>query len=106
MVRLFAVAAVLAITASAPAAASSYAATPITPAAPGRLNLADISWQCGPAACQGSSEDSRPLVLCQGLASRTGRLTAFLVDGRAFGPTELAQCNAKARGSAPLARAN
>ncbi|MCA1654175.1 MAG: hypothetical protein ABR588_03475 [Sphingomicrobium sp.] len=92
----------------APAAAfaASYSATPVVRGAPARVNAADISWACGPDACQGSSEESRPLVLCQDLASRTGRLTSFLVNGSAFTPAELDRCNAKAHGAAPVARAN
>ncbi|MEG3154222.1 CC_3452 family protein [Sphingomonas sp. RB1R13] len=88
------------------ASATIYAAVPITHAPLGRIMASDISWYCGSDACQGSSEESRPLVLCQGLAARTGRLASFLADGRAFSPTELDRCNSRARGPAPLARAN
>ncbi|MEO5640266.1 MAG: hypothetical protein ABIQ98_00695 [Sphingomicrobium sp.] len=90
----------------AAALASSFAATPVTtPSAP-RILASDISWACGPDACLGSTDESRPLVLCQDLASRAGRLTSFVTDGRAFTPAQLDKCNAKARGAAPLARAN
>lgn len=86
--------------------ASSYAAVPVTRAPVSRIIASDISWNCGSDACQGSSEESRPLVLCQGLAARTGRLSSFLADGRAFSPTELDRCNSRARGPAPVARVN
>ncbi len=88
------------------AEAASYAATPVQRSASVRLIAPDISWACGPDACQGSTDESRPLVLCQELASRTGRIAAFLVNGRAFSATELDRCNVKAGGSTPLARAN
>jgi len=92
--------------APAAALASTYAATPVTRGVQGRIISSDISWTCGPDACLGSTEDSRPLVLCQGLASRTGRLAGFVADGRAFSPSELDRCNARAKGAAPVARAN
>lgn len=91
---------------SSAALAGSYAAVPVTRSTQARINAADISWSCGPDACQGSTEESRPLVLCQDLASRAGRLTSFVAEGRAFSPTDLDRCNARARGAAPLARAN
>lgn len=88
------------------ASAASYAAVPITHAPTGRIIAEDISWACGADACQGSTDYGRPLVLCQGLASHTGRLASFLADGRALSATELDRCNSRARGPAPLARAN
>ena len=78
------------------AAASSYSATPATPAS-GRFIARDIVWNCGPAACQGASEESRPVVLCQSLAKHAGRIENFLVDGRAFSAAELGQCNSVAK---------
>ena len=65
----------------------------------------------GPAAadaCQGSTDASRPLVLCQDLAKRAGRLESFIADGRALGAAELDKCNASAKDGAPqaLAKAN
>jgi hypothetical protein len=88
----------LALTAFAalPAAAASYSATLASPAG-GRLIARDIVWNCGPAACQGATEESRPLVLCQALAKRAGRIDSFLVDGRAFAAAELERCNAFAK---------
>jgi hypothetical protein len=82
--------------AAAPVAASNYAATPAAPAST-RFVTGDITWNCGPAACQGSTEESRPLVLCQSLAKRAGRIDTFTVDGRAFSAAELQQCNAAAK---------
>jgi hypothetical protein len=84
--------------AAAPAAAANYSATLETPAA-GRFIARDISWNCGPAACQGATEESRPVVLCQSLAKQAGRIESFVVDGRAFTPAELDRCNASAKAS-------
>jgi hypothetical protein len=81
---------------AAPASAGSYSARPMTPAN-GKLITRDIVWNCGPAACQGSTQDSRPAVLCQSLAKRTGLIESFLVDGRAFSAAELDRCNASAK---------
>jgi hypothetical protein len=82
--------------AAAPAAAANYSATLAKPAT-GRFITRDISWNCGPAACQGSTEESRPAVLCQSLAKRAGRVESFLVDGQAFGASDLERCNASAK---------
>src|SRR5439155_1994887 len=95
MLRLTFLASAIALGATS-AAASNYSATPAVPAA-GRFIARDIVWNCGPAACQGATEESRPVVLCQSLAKRAGRIDSFLVDGRAFTAAELGQCNASAK---------
>src|SRR5690349_3603233 len=84
------------VLAAAPAAAANYSATLAKPTT-GRFIARDISWSCGPAACHGATEESRPAVLCQSLAKRAGRVESFLVDGRAFAPAELDRCNASAK---------
>jgi hypothetical protein len=81
---------------AAPAAASTYTATLAVPATT-RFIARDISWNCGTAACQGATEESRPVVLCESLAKRAGRIEAFVVDGRAFTAPELERCNASAK---------
>ncbi|MEP7131367.1 MAG: hypothetical protein ABI770_09585 [Sphingomicrobium sp.] len=78
------------------ATASSYSANPAVPAS-GRFITRDIVWNCGPAACQGASDESRPLVLCQSLAKRAGRIDSFIADGRALSAAELERCNASAK---------
>jgi len=88
--------------AAAPAVASTYSATLATPTA-GRLIARDISWNCGADACQGATEESRPAVLCQGLAKRAGKIDSFLVDGRALSAAELDKCNASAKAAASQA---
>lgn len=92
---------VLAATA-APAAASTYSATLSTPVT-SRFIARDIVWTCGPAACQGATDESRPAVLCQSLAKRAGHIERFLVDGRALGADELERCNASVRARPPRA---
>ena len=83
----------------APAAASTYSATLSAPVS-GRFIARDITWNCGPAACQGATDESRPLVLCQSLAKRAGRVERFLVDGRSLAAGELDRCNASAKAEA------
>jgi len=99
---IFAAAALL----SAPAMAGTYSAKPIAAPAATKIIGKDISWTCGSGACQGSTDASRPLVLCQDLAKRAGRLENFVADGRALSATELDKCNASAKGGAPKALAN
>ena len=81
---------------AAPASAATYSASLSTPTS-GRFIARDIVWTCGPAACQGATDESRPAVLCQSLAKRAGHIDSFLVDGRALGSTELDKCNASAK---------
>lgn len=87
------------------ATASNYSANPAVPAS-GRFITRDIVWNCGPAACQGASDESRPLVLCQSLAKRAGRLDSFIADGRALSATELERCNASAKAAQASALAS
>ena len=96
MTRTFA--ALLAATLVAvPAVAANFSARPAAPAAGAKIVARDIVWHCGPDACQGATEYGRPVVLCQSLAKRAGRLDNFVVNGRAFGSEELAKCNASAK---------
>jgi hypothetical protein len=81
------------LVAAGPAGAATYSATLATPTN-ARVIAPDISWRCGAAACQGSTEESRPIVLCESLARRAGRVESFVVDGRAFTADELQRCNA------------
>lgn len=85
-----------AATIAVPASASTYSATLASPTS-GRFIARDIVWSCGPDACQGATDESRPVVLCQSLAKRGGQVDSFLVDGRAFTPAELDRCNASAK---------
>jgi hypothetical protein len=81
---------------AAPASAASYSATLSTPTS-AKIIARDIVWNCGPAACQGATNESRPTVLCQSLAKRAGHVDSFVVDGRAITATDLDRCNASAK---------
>jgi hypothetical protein len=91
---------------AAPAMAGSYSAKPVAAPAATKIIGKDISWTCGSNGCQGNTVASRPLVLCQDLAKRTGRLESFSADGRALSSAELDKCNASAKDGAPKALAN
>jgi hypothetical protein len=95
MLRPFLMLSALAVLA-APAGAASYSAKLAAPTSQ-RFIARDITWACGADACQGSTQESRPVVLCQSLAKRAGKIDSFLVDGRAFSAAELGQCNASAK---------
>jgi hypothetical protein len=101
------IALVAAIALAGPAVAGSYTGKPVAPAVDKRIIARDIVWNCGPDACQGSTDESRPLVLCQSLAKKAGRLSTFIANGRAFAVQELDKCNdAAPEGPAPaLAKA-
>ena len=82
-----------ALAAAAPAAAATYAGKPATPASEAKFVGRDIVWSLAGDTYRGSTEESRPQVLCQSLAKRAGRLESFTVNGRAFADAELAKCN-------------
>lgn len=103
MLRLALALSAIAVTA-APAAATTYSARPIAPTSE-RFITRDIVWYCGPAACQGATDNGRPVVLCQSLAKRAGRIDSFVVDGRALSDAELDRCNASAKTQATSALA-
>jgi hypothetical protein len=96
MIRHLTLAAALAFGLAAPAAAASYSASLEEPAS-GRFIDRDISWRCGGATCTGATSESRPLVLCQGLAKQAGRIGTFSVNGRPLGADQLERCNASAK---------
>jgi hypothetical protein len=81
---------------ASPVAAASYSAKLAVPTTQ-RFIARDITWTCGADACQGSTQESRPAVLCQSLAKRAGKVDSFLADGRAFTAAELDKCNASAK---------
>jgi len=84
------------VLAAAPAMAANYSAKPVSPATESRIATRDILWSCGPQACFGSTQNSRPVVLCQALAKKAGRIESFSVNGRAMAAAELERCNASA----------
>jgi hypothetical protein len=83
--------------AAAPATAANYLAKTETPAPAQRIAARDILWTCGTDGCAGSTVNSRPVVLCEGLAKEAGRIQSFLVDGRELAAADLQRCNAAAR---------
>ena len=89
-----------------PAAAANFSARLTAPAAGQKIVARDMVWRCGPEACQGVSQSGRPIVVCQALAKRAGRLDNFIVDGRALGSEELAKCNTAAKSVDAPALAN
>lgn len=102
MTRLLTFATLLAIPALA--SAGTYSATPAT-SATGRIITKTASWSCGDAGCTASTDSSRPVVICQGLAKKVGKLDAFTANGRALAGDDLAECNALAKATADAAPA-
>ena len=94
MFRTFAV--IIALGLAAPAAAATYAGKPAGPASESKFVGRDIIWSLAGGSYRGTTDHSRPVVLCQSLAKRAGRLESFTVDGKALGAEELAKCNAAA----------
>ena len=84
--------------AAAPASAAVYSATPVTAPADAQIVARDVAWACAGQSCTGSTSNGRPLVVCQALAKKAGRIASFSVDGRAFAAAELERCNASAKG--------
>ena len=82
---------------AAPATCATYSAKLASAAAP-HVVARDINWSCSGAACQGTTDQSRPTVLCQALVKQAGRVESFAVDGRPFSDAELGKCNASAKG--------
>jgi hypothetical protein len=99
MSRAIAFLAVLAV--AAPASAATYTGKPAASVAEPKFVARDIVWNYAGGIYRGSTDESRPLVLCQGLAKQAGRLESFTVNGRAMTDADLAKCNS----AAPAARA-
>ena len=91
------------VSAAAPATAATYYAKLSSPVAQAKVIDRTIVWSCGPDACVGSTSRSPALFLCQRLAKTAGRLESFIVNGTAFGASELDRCNASAPAPSPPA---
>lgn len=93
---------------AAPAFAATYSAKPAAAPASAKIIGKDISWARDGDTYRGSTEASRPLILCQDLAKRAGRLDSFAADGRELSADQLAKCNTAAKYGAPteLAKVN
>jgi len=94
------------VLAAAPAAAATYSAKPIAAPAHSKIIGKDISWTYADGSFHGSTEASRPQIICQDLAKRAGRLESFVADGQALATADLDKCNAKAGAPTALAKAN
>ena len=95
-------------TLAAPALAGTYSAKPAAAPTSAKIIGKDISWSCTADGCRGSTEASRPLILCQDLAKHAGRIESFSADGKSLSEEQLAKCNSAAKGDAApaLAKAN
>lgn len=91
---------------SVPAFAGTYTAKPAAAPAAGKIIGKDISWARDGDSYRGSTEASRPLILCQDLAKRAGRLESFAADGKPLSAEQLAKCNSSAKGGAATELAN
>ena len=93
---------------AAPAFAATYSAKPTAAPAAAKIIGKDISWARNGDTYRGSSDASRPLILCQDLAKRAGRLDSFSADGKALPADQLAKCNTAAKdgATAELAKVN
>jgi hypothetical protein len=103
------VAAFIAVAAlAAPAVAGNYSAKPASAPAATKIIGKDISWNCTDGSCRGSTEASRPVIICEDLAKRAGRIESFAADGKELSAEQLAKCNTAAKdGAVPaLAKAN
>ena len=83
---------------AAPAVAGTYSAKPISVPASAKIIGKDISWSCAGDTCRGSTEASRPVILCQDLAKHAGRIESFTADGQALSADQLSKCNTAAKG--------
>ena len=91
---------------AAPALGANYSAKPLAAPTAAKIAGKDIGWSCSAGQCKGATDASRPLVICQDLAKRAGRLENFLADGRALGSADLEKCNSRAAAPTALAHAN
>jgi hypothetical protein len=93
---------------AAPAYAATYSAKPAATPESAKIIGKDIRWSCAGGTCRGSTEASRPVILCQDLAKRAGRIESFAADGQALSAEQLAKCNTAANdgATAQLAKVN
>jgi hypothetical protein len=91
-----------------PAAAANYTAKPVAPPAAAKIIGKDISWARDGDTYRGTTEASRPLILCQDLAKRAGPLESFAANGQTLSAEQLAKCNSSAKegSAAQLAKVN
>jgi hypothetical protein len=93
---------------AAPAFAANYSAKPAAAPATAKIIGKDISWTRTGDTYRGSTDSSRPVILCQDLAKHAGRIESFAADGRELSADQLAKCNTAAKDApaAELAKVN
>lgn len=93
---------------AAPAFAGTYSAKPVTAPTTAKIIGKDISWTRDGDTYRGSTDASRPVVLCQDLAKHAGKIESFVADGQELSADQLTKCNSAAKnGASPaLAKAN
>lgn len=93
---------------AAPAFAANYSAKPAAAPAQAKIIGKDISWARDGDTYRGSTEASRPVILCQDLAKHAGRIESFAADGKELSAEQLAKCNTAAKDgqTAELAKVN
>ena len=82
---------------AAPAVAATYTAKPVAAPTAAKIIGKDISWARDGSGYRGMTEASRPLILCQDLAKRAGRLESFAANGQSLPAEQLAKCNSAAK---------
>ena len=79
------------------AQAPYYSAEPAAAPAAARIVVRDSVWRCSAGQCLAGRSPTRHALVCAGLARTVGELRRFAVEGREFGPEQLASCNRRAR---------
>ena len=82
----------------APAAAFDghyYRADFAEPVESGIKVVRGTAWACEGTTCVADKGTSRPLIICQRLAKKTGAVTNFSVEGEALPAEQLAKCQAQ-----------
>jgi len=78
-------------------AGSYYVATPAVAPTKASLVINSSIWTLQNASFVSGKAPERDLVMCQQVAQRTGKLSAFSVAGAALDADALAKCNARAK---------
>lgn len=94
---------ILATLTAAPTIAATYSARPSETPGATRIIGKDISWARDGDGYRGSTDASRPLIICQDLAKRVGPLDSFAADGQPLSAEQLSKCNGVAKQSAGTA---
>lgn len=87
---------------------TGYSAKPVAEAPAPRMVVRDMVWRrTADGRLVGSKSASRAAIVCESLVKKIGAVQSFSAQGEAFAASELAACNAKAKGgNEALARAD